>query len=337
MGAMVRSRLVWGAAVAVALVTIILALLTVLVIEVPGAGLWVHLPAMLVDGGTLLTIAVGIVAGVAAFRYPTPAAVAEWSRRHAVPSTTAAHAAVQLRRVRAFRTVPAVFGFAIAGVTGPAYNVAIDVLGTQHPASLALLEAATGYPGLELTFGGYLLGVLLAEATRRPPAGATGAARLETRRPGQYLTPTARWLPALFAALVVGALAVAALVGRGLGWELGLVALGVPVLVALAQHSIVRRPQKVVDADALALDDTLRSSAAHALSGGTSALLLAWALEVLNHALAGADGVAPLAWTLPGIVGTVGVYGLWAHYGSAHRGRRPERSGAPGVAEAAAP
>jgi hypothetical protein len=317
-----------------ALATTLLSLLTVLAIEAPSAGLFAHVPAMLLDGGALLETAVGGVAAMIGFRRPTPHEIDAWSRRHGVPPTMAAAAAVHLQRLRAVRTAPAVFGFAVGMVAGPAYNVAIDVLGPQHPASRALVDAATSYPTLDLFLGGYLLGVLFAEVTRRPPIGGGAGARLETRRPAQYLTPTARRLPTVFAAFVVGALAASALAGQPQGWGLALAAVAVPVLVVLAQHHIVRRPQPMVDADALALDDTLRSSAAHALSGAASALLLVWVLDVIDHALGVDEGSVPLAWPLFIIIGTVGVYGLWAHYGSAHRGRRPERAASGGVVEA---
>jgi hypothetical protein len=103
------------------------------------------------------------------------------------------------------------------------------------------------------------------------------------------------------------------------------------VCVTLAQHYVVRRPQHVADRDALALDDTLRSSAAHALAGGCAAILLSLALSLAMLAVAGEGdaagpagfGGAPLL--VLGLVAAGGFWALWLHYGSAHRGRRPRR------------
>jgi hypothetical protein len=324
-------------AVPFALITTLLSLLIVLTLEVPGSGLVSHVPAMMLDGSALVVIAVGVAAGIAGFRRPTPRAINDWSQRHAIPPAMTTRATAQLQRLRTFRTVPAMLGLAIGMSTAPAYNVAIGVLGERDPASQALLYAATTYPSFVFALLGYLLGVLLAEVTRTPFVDGGAGARLETRRPGQYLTPTARRLPALLAAWVVVALAVGAMAGRPQDWWLTLVAAAVPGLVAVAQRLIVRRAQPVVDADALALDDTLRSSAAHALSGGASALLLAWALDSTQHALGGdTANLSPVGFVL-GIVGMAGVYGLWVHYGSTHRGRRPERSTATGTVESVTP
>jgi hypothetical protein len=56
-----------------------------------------------------------------------------------------------------------------------------------------------------LALVGYLIGSLLAEVTRRPPVDRGAGARLEAQRPDQYLTPTARRLPAVLAAWVIAA------------------------------------------------------------------------------------------------------------------------------------
>jgi hypothetical protein len=227
-----------------------------------------------------------------------------------------------------------VLGYAIGTVSGSAYNVALDVLGPRHPASRAILAAVSDVSPALLALVDYMAGVVLAEVTRRPPVDTGASARLETRRPRQYLTPTARRLPALLSAWVVTATVAGMLAGRSLDWRPPLIAAVVPGAIALIQHHIVRRPQRVITADALALDDTLRSSAAHALSGSASALLLVWAMEVTRRALIGDAGVPGTGWLLAATVATVGAYGLWSHYGSAHRGRRPERPDMAGTAEA---
>lgn len=311
-----------------ALIVVLLGLLTVLIVEAPASGLIVHVPAMMLDSGARLMTVAGTAVGVYAFRRPTRLAVGDWSRRHRVPASMATIAARQLQRLRVVRTVPALLGLAIGTATAPAYNVAVSVLGDGHPASRALLDAATTYSAFVLALVGYLLGSLLAEVTRRPLVRGVGA-RLEERRPDQYLTATARRLPAVLAIWVVAAMAAGALAGRPQPWWLALVAAAVPAVIALAQHHIVRRPQPVIDADALALDDTLRSSAAHALSGSASALLLAWALDATQYAVTDDPFTLGTAGAVLGIVGVMGIYGVWAHYGSTHRGRRPERRAAP--------
>jgi hypothetical protein len=106
---------------------------------------------------------------------------------------------------------------------------------------------------------------------------------------------------------------------------------------AVAQRFIVRRAQPAVHEGALALDDTLRSSAAHALSGGASALLLGWALVSTRYALGADSNDTSAAWLVLALVAMAGAYGLWVHYGSAHRGRRPDRSTSADTAEAVMP
>jgi hypothetical protein len=324
-------------AVPFALITTLLGLLTVLVVEVPGSGLFTHVPEMLRDGAGVFVIVIGVVAGIAGFRRPTTRAITDWSRRHAVPASMAARATGQLQRLRAFRMVPAMLGAAVGLSPSPAYNVALSAFGDDHPTSRALQYAPDSFDPFALALGGYLLGVLLAEVTRKPFVDGGPGARLETRRPGQYLTPTARRLPTVLAAAVVVSMAVGAMVGRPQAWWLMLVAAAVPAVVALAQRFIVRRAQPAVDADALALDDTLRSSAAHALSGGASALLLGWALVSTRYALGADPNNTSAAGLVLALVAMAGAYGIWVHYGSAHRGRRPDRSTSPDAAEAVMP
>jgi hypothetical protein len=102
------------------------------------------------------------------------------------------------------------------------------------------------------------------------------------------------------------------------------------------QRWVVRRPQRLTTTDGVAVDDVLRSSAAHAVTGGAGALLLILA--------GGASQVALAAWNLDsgfagGVVGVLvgvglsaGVVGLWLGYGSAHRGVARERRFAEPVA-----
>jgi hypothetical protein len=330
----VRAALV---AVPFALITTLLGLMTVLVVEVPGSGLFTSVPAMMRDQTAVVVTAIGIAAGIAGFRRPTRLVISDWSRRHAVPAAMATRATVQLQRLRAFRTVPAMLGAAIGMSPWPAQNAALSLYGDRHPASRALQDAVSAANPLTLALLGYLLGVLLAEVTRKPFIDGGPGARLEARRPDQYLTPTARRLPAVLAAWVVVSMAAGTMAGRPQDWWLMLVAAAIPAGVAVAQRFIVRRAQPAVHEGALALDDTLRSSAAHALSGGASALLLGWALVSTRYAVGADPNDTSAAWLVLALVAMAGAYGLWVHYGSAHRGRRPDRSTSTDTPEAVMP
>jgi hypothetical protein len=309
-------------AVGVTLAGLVLALVAV----APTAGLFIHLPTMLADPSARVTMAVGLCAGIYAFRRPSLPGITWWLRRHDVPDVMAGPAAAELRRMRVVRVVPAVLGVAVGGGALTANNVAATVLPEGDAALQALYRVVNSYDFLEVALGGYLLGVLLSEITRRPVAVDGAVARLETRTPGQYLTPTAQRLPAALAVWCVVAAAAGAVLHRPPAWYMVGGALVVPVVVAVVQRHIVRRSQRVTDdAALLALDDTLRSSAAHGLSGGASALVLAWALTLTQQVVIG-DGVDPgLLGVLLGLASIVGVYGLWRHYGAVHRGRRPRR------------
>jgi hypothetical protein len=324
-------------AVPFAVVTTLLGVLTVLAIEVPGSGLFIHVPTMMRDATAVLVTAIGVAAGIAVFRRPTRQAINDWSRRHAIPAGMDITATAQLRRLRAFRMVPAMLGAAIGLGPWPAQNAALSVFGDLHPASRALQDAVAAANPLTLALLGYLVGVLRAEVTRKPLFDGGPGARLEARRPGQYLTATARRLPAVLAAWVVVSYIAGAMAGRPQDWWLTVGAAAIPVVVAVAQRYIVRRAQPVVHEGMLALDDTLRSSAAHALSGGASALLLGWALVSTRHALGGDPTNLSTVGLVLALVGTAGAYGIWVHYGSAHRGRRPARSPASDTAEAVTP
>jgi hypothetical protein len=100
--------------------------------------------------------------------------------------------------------------------------------------------------------------------------------------------------------------------------------------VTSVQRYVIQRPQRLTDPGQLALDDALRSSVAHALAGGASALLLVWALSATQSALVGngtPSGAVGVILGILGVGGSVGVVALWMHYGSAHHGRQPGRAG----------
>jgi hypothetical protein len=324
-------------AVPVAVAAVVLGVAAVLAVTVPDSGLatsaW---RVLVVDDGAWLAVLVATVALTYALRPVTPLGAAVWLSRRGLPSEPAAAAAAEVRRQRVWRTVPTVLGACVWMGTGTAYNLAIALVGTGDPASERLLAAATGsgVPGL-LVLGGYLLGVVAAEATRRRPAADDGprVAGFAARRPAGYLTPVARALPLAVAVVLLVATALVAVLAGGLGaLEVAPATIAVTVLALAAgipavQWSVVRRRQHVRDPAGLALDDTFRSSAAHAVVGAGAAagmLLTAGVLGTLWN-LGVERGGGPIM-VLLGLVSvglTVASIAVWLGYGTSHRGARP--------------
>jgi hypothetical protein len=242
-------------AIPVALAAVVVGVAAVLVAVVPGSGLVTEAwRVFAVDPGVWLLVLLATVPLTYAFRPVTPRGAARWSSRRGLPAALAPDAASEVRRLRSWRTVPTVLGVCIATGTGSAYNLAIAVLGTADAASQRLLDVATASaPAGLLPLGGYLVGVVLAEATRRRPAAADGprVAGFVARRPAAYLTPLARALPLVVAALLLlVTILVAAIAGGVDALELApaTVALAVVALAAgvpATQWLVVRRPQHV--------------------------------------------------------------------------------------------
>jgi hypothetical protein len=220
--------------------------------------------------------------------------------------------------------------------TGSAYNLAVDLVGPADPAAQALLEVATSTSLTVLALAGYLLGVVLAEITRRRPAAADDGPRVAgfvARRPAAYLTPVARTVPLAVAALLLLATATVVVIGGGPD-ALDVAPAGVVVTIVVlaagipaAQWFVVRRPQQGQDAEMLALDDTFRSSAAHAMVGAGAATGLFLTSGVLGSLWdAGLErGGGAVMWLLALLVLSLSVAAVtvWLGYGSAHRGARP--------------
>lgn len=265
-------------------------------LEVPTAGLAPEAWRALPDGNISVVVVLGGLAATYAARRPTSLATAHWAVAHRLPTSTSDDVAVELRRLRLWRALPAVLGAAIGQAPGPAYNLAVDVLGPSTPAAERLMAANSDgiYDGLTFAVLGYLLGVVVAELTRRRPAPDVGVARLGARRPEHYLTGLARWLPIVLT-----------------------------TAVTLAQEVVVRRPQRLDDAGELMFDDALRSGASHALTGGSCALLLMWAFAATQTAWVPngtSGGWFAIVLVVAGLGGTIA---LWMNYGSAHPGRHP--------------
>jgi hypothetical protein len=324
-------------AIPVALAAVVVGVVAVLVVTVPGSGLVTEAwRVFAVDPGVWLLALLATVPLTYAFRPVTPRGAVRWSSRRGLPAAPAPDAAAEVRRQRSWRTVPTVLGACVATGTGSAYNLAIAVLGTADAASQRLLDVATASaPAGLLPLGGYLLGVVLAEATRRRPAAADGprVAGFVARRPAAYLTPLARALPLVVAALLLLVTVLVAAIAGGIDALAVAPATVVLTIVALAagvpavHWLVVRRPQHVRDPAALALDDTFRSSTAHAIVGAgaaTGLFLTAGVFGTLWDAgLERGGGPVMVLLGLASLSLSVASITVWLGYGSSHRGVRP--------------
>jgi hypothetical protein len=317
-------------AAVIAAAAMVLGVVVVLVVEVPGSGLIADAWRVLVDSNGVLFVVVAGSALTYALRLVTRVGGAAWARRKGLHPEDAAGAGPELRRTRAWRTLPAVIGAGIGIAPGSAYNLAIAGDPFRPSADAERLLAATSawpYDPLTLALVGYLLGVVGAELTRRWPAADDGpVARLDARVPAQYLTRPARWIPTGLAVATVVAVLLARVGGAEEALWPGLLAAIAAAVAAGVQRWVVRRPQRLTaDAD-LVVDDELRSSAAHAVTGSVGALLLVTTAGAIDLVLRtwGLDGTR--AGGVLGVVVAValiaGVWGLWLGYGSAHPGVR---------------
>jgi hypothetical protein len=318
-------------AAALAAAAVVLGVVVVLLVEAPGSGLVPDAWQVLADGNGVLFVVAAGTALTYALRPVTRVGTAAWARRKGLPIEDASGVGSELRRTRSWRTLPAVLGAGIGIAPGAAYNLAIAGDPSSRPSADAerLLAATSVWPydPLTLALVGYLLGVVAAELTRRWPATESPpVARLDARVPAQYLTRPARWIPTALAATTVVALLLARLGGTDEALWPGLLAAIAAAVAAGVQRWVVRRPQRLtVEAD-LAVDDQLRSSAAHAVTGSVGALLLVTTAGAIDLVLRtwGLDGtgVGGVLGVVVAVVLFAGVWGLWLGYGSAHPGVR---------------
>lgn len=284
---------------------------------------------------------VQILIGTALFTWAfTPAEIGGWLHARNLSPEVSEPARLELRRTRTLRSVPAFAGFSFGFATLAAANMAAASFGDEAPATKAIASRASGdsyWPGgVTLALAGYLIGTLLAEARRRRPMkGTDHAASLIDRQPRRYLTPTARRLPYCVAAVLV----VLTLIRQSHGseasvaaWLLILLAIGLVVGVRGIEWWVVQRRQRIANPALIDLDNTFRSSAAHAIAGGASALGLA-AISSLSSDIGWwndfVGGSFP-AWlavplALAMLVITIAIVGVWSRYGSGHIGVRPTR------------
>ena len=244
----------------------------------------------------------------------SPLAAATWAARKGLAATPPVWVAHELRRLRVWRTEPAVFGAGIGAGPSAAYARWMEVHGLGRAAEgMVHSEASMAWPfdPLTLALVGYWVGLVIAEATRRHPVPGSPAARLTARVPANYLTRPARWIPVVFAGVTLLAATVARAAGKTVWWP-ALAAVGLAAVVLVVQRWVVRRPQRLEGRDDLRADDVLRSSAAHGLSGASGAPVLIIAV--------GATDAATRAFGIDAFAGAI-VGPCWRRCPSAASGR----------------
>jgi hypothetical protein len=335
--AAVRSVVPALARAVVATVGLVLLAGLVMVLVTPGASpllpyVW---RLVLPDAGLVLALPVMVGALTVALREVTPRGWSVWAGRRGLDPDAPTTDPATLRRVRTWRTLPAVAGATI-GLMPQALSNLMSVHGVGGDALRQRLQdlAATGpVDPLTLALLGTLLGAVAVEvhrAHRSTRTTSASVARLETRTPAAYLTPVARWLPFGLAGLAATLTVAARAAGIAATWWPAAAGVALTVGAVAVRHWIVGRPQRLVGAEATAVDDAFRSSAAHAVTGTTSALLLLLVVGSLQPLVVGPDGQT---WGGAGIaVGfalVVGVAWSWFGYGSGHPGRTPARAPQP--------
>jgi hypothetical protein len=224
-------------------------------------------------------------------------------------------------------------------------------------AGLVLPPAVTAATGLDLKVSGvvwvllgYLIGLIVAEITfARVPDAGPRMASLSTRRVGDYLprtlvaaqvlVPAANVVLALVAVRVLGDRpppAFPPVTGSSVTQDLltaavvaGPVALVLAAGALLGQRALVRRPQPMVEAELVALDDAMRSSSVRtiaATSVATTSFLVATQLGGIDQGLP--DGSLPNGLLfLPGAVVVLAAFVAWQRW--VNRGWRVRRAAAP--------
>jgi hypothetical protein len=213
--------------------------------------------AWLLLSGLLVTLAALLFAG----NRPTPERFAA-AHRLTLDDVTRERVAARLQRTYRGRLLGGTIGFVVA--------IVIAIASGQR------LGYATG---LAAILAGTLVGIALAQFASRPEPGAVRAASLDARRPADYrprgasialgiaLVLLLAYATACFAAGMQGRLLIATIVSAGVGI--------VAVFVGnWLERRIVELAPPVGDADALAVDDALRSGAVRAVHHATIGIVL---------------------------------------------------------------
>lgn len=199
-------------------------------------------------------------------RAASPQELDAWARSYGLALTAGNRPAVTyyVRLVIVTRVVGAVAGVVI----GSAFDAALALHTSAGPGWWAWL------------IGGWTFGAWWAERELRWPPGA-GVASLLPRRTADYLPGRLRAAPHAALAIVVALAAYGALASNdattALAPYLAAVVGAAAVATALTQLAVwrtVSRRQTALRADQLAADDAIRTSAAHQLAGGGTAVVL---------------------------------------------------------------
>ena len=168
---------------------------------------------------------------------------------------------------------------ALAGLMGPV--IYSQVVHGEPPDPR---QGEDGGAGFVLLLVGYLLGALIAEVIVNRPGGSSGAAMLIPRRIQDYLPGYALFLQRGLATLSVVMIPVYVLVepharhdqmpAVAAAAAFGLMGAGIAVVVEVLQRMIVARRQPAMSTGDVAVDDAMRSSSLHVLSGVGIAFLI---------------------------------------------------------------
>lgn len=207
-------------------------------------------------------------------RASSPAELDAWARSYGLALTARNRPAVTyyVRLVIVTRVVGAVSG----AVLGSAFDAALGLRTSTAPGWWAWL------------IGGWTFGAWWAERELRWPPGA-GVAALLPRRVADYLPGRLRAAPHVALGIVVALAAIGALAPTveprlSRSYLLAMVAVAgvVAGLTQLTVGRIVSRRQPALEPDQMAADDAIRTSAAHQLAGGGTAVVLCLAAALAS-------------------------------------------------------
>jgi hypothetical protein len=221
--------------------------------------------------------------------------VATWASSAGLELTGATQPVVRrhLTWSRRARTVGGLVGFLAPVIY---VGVAEAALGRE-----LITESDVGGWSLVLMFAGYLLGSVVAELLINRPGQHQGPTMPGSRRVGEYLSQyllvIQRSLGIACGALV-GAYALLAPFVRtpepsvGFVAVYGVVGVGVAAVIEAFQRMIIGRPRVAVSPEAMAVDDTMRSTSVHLVAGAGIAILIFFVAVLLSAFLLFVDAPA---------------------------------------------
>jgi len=217
-------------------------------------------------------LAIALVAMAQGFSPVARMDVQAFMDRYGVPSTDQAGRLVRryLTRTRRYRSAWALVGVAAATMFGITWFDGIYFGYNKHSP-----VADTVLMGLS----GWLIGLVQAEGyNRRPRYHGPRMASLATRSDDRYRAPrftvASRVAAAVCAVVGVGSVLTVSATGRPQVLVLVVASIVVVISVERCQRGIVRRARVVSSPDLMAVDEAIRSVAAHAVDLGSTGVLL---------------------------------------------------------------